>query len=91
MAPIVHSASENKASGAEDCGNPIPNPGDGESIGKFPLSTAAAAGNFITKSCCDKCNPDHVQFSSSRYGIIACHTCGNFSIRSSRNRNLYQA
>jgi len=90
MSPIVHSASGNKASGAEDCRNPIPNPGDGESIGKLPLSTAAA-GNFITESRCVKCNPDHVQFSSSRYGIIACHTCGNFSIRSSRNINLCQA
>jgi hypothetical protein len=51
MSPIVHSASGNKASGAEDCGNPIPNPGDGESIGKLPPSTAAA-GNFITESRC---------------------------------------
>lgn len=89
MPPIVHSASGNKASGAENCGNPLSNPGDGESIGKLPSSTAAA-GNFVTELH-RVMHPDYVQFSRSRYRIIACHTCGNFSICSSRNIDLYQA
>ncbi|GJN37640.1 hypothetical protein PR202_gb26616 [Eleusine coracana subsp. coracana] len=31
-----------------DCGNSVPYPGDGESFGNLPSSTAAA-GNFITE------------------------------------------
>jgi hypothetical protein len=45
---IAHSVSGNKASGAEDCGNSISNPGDGQSNGRLPPSTAAA-GNFISE------------------------------------------
>jgi hypothetical protein len=37
-----------QASCAEDCGNSVPYPGDGESFGKLPSSTAAA-GNFVSE------------------------------------------
>lgn len=70
MPSIAHSASGNKASGAEDCRNPVPNSSDGESIGKLPPSTTAA-GNFITESRCVNAILIMFQFNSCRYGIIA--------------------
>lgn len=100
MPLIVHSASGNIASGAEDSGNSIPNPGDGQSHGKLPPSTAAT-GNFITECSLEpakwrqtlqshstKCSSASVpsQFSSSKHCIIARHTSANFSICNSSNQ-----